>query len=219
MQKLARNIETNQLGMHQNLSKVVSKYLNSHSQKPISEHTQLAFTAAVDWLGAWQGDLIIDACCGVGESTSLIAKAHPNAKVIGIDKSAARINKHHSYTTDCDNYLLIRADLNDFWRLAVLDKWQLTKHYILYPNPYPKSSQLQNRWYASSAFPDILRLGGLLEVRSNWQLYIEEFFQALKIAKQNAHTQSYTAEIAMTPFERKYWLSGQSSWQLLAALK
>lgn len=218
MQKLARSIDTNQLGLHQNLQKVVEKYLNTQTQKPLSAHSKAAFMASQEWLNGWQGELIFDSCCGVGESTSLIAQAHPNAKVIGIDKSAVRIDKHHSYAIDTDNYLLVRADLNDFWRLAVLEKWILTKHFILYPNPYPKSAQLQNRWYASSAFPNILKLGGLLEVRSNWPLYIEEFAAALKIAKLYAQIQPYTSDKAMTPFERKYWHSGQSSWQLIANL-
>ncbi|MDP5030097.1 MAG: SAM-dependent methyltransferase [Paraglaciecola sp.] len=218
MQKLARSIDTNQAGVHQNLQKVVEKYLNSHSLKPLSAHTQAAFMTTKEWLGPWQGELIFDSCCGVGESTSLIASAHPHAKIIGIDKSAARIDKHHSYAGDSSNYLLVRADLHDFWRLAVLEGWQLSKHFILYPNPYPKSSQLQNRWYASSAFPDILKLAGQLEVRSNWQLYIEEFKLALKVAGIKASTQAYKADTPMTPFERKYWHSGQSSWQLLANL-
>ena len=123
MQKLARSIDTNQLGLHQNLQKVVEKYLNTQTQKPMSAHSEAAFMASKDWLNGWQGELIFDSCCGVGESTSLIAQAHPNAKVIGIDKSAVRIDKHHSYAIDTDNYLLDRADLNDFWRLAVLEKW------------------------------------------------------------------------------------------------
>lgn len=218
MQKPARSIDTNQHSLHQNLHKVVIKYLKGQSQKPISSYSQAAFAATQEWLGAWQGDLIFDSCCGVGESTSVIAKAHPNARVIGLDKSAVRINKHHAYAVDRDNYLLVRADLNDFWRLALAQKWQLTKHFILYPNPYPKAAQLQNRWYASAALPDILKLGGLLEVRSNWPLYIEEFAEALKIAHLNPQIQTFKAEQAITPFERKYWQSGQSSWQLLAQI-
>jgi tRNA (guanine-N7-)-methyltransferase len=219
MYKPPRNIETNQLGINPNLDKVVRKYLKSESKKPFSPHTLAATTTIKEWLGDWQGDLIFDSCCGVGESTALIAQAHPEAKVIGIDKSAARIDKHSSYAANSTNYLIVRADLNDLWRLAVLEGWQLQKHFLLYPNPYPKSSQLQNRWYASSALPDILKLGGLLEVRSNWQLYIDEFALALQLAQIQAEVRQYNAVEPMTPFERKYWGSGQSSWQLIAKLK
>ena len=218
MQQQARSITTNQTGIHQNLHKVVSRHLEHATQKPFSEHTQQAFQAAMTWLGDWQGDLILDSCCGVGESTVNIAKAHPNARVLGIDKSALRTNKHQAYASDSQNYLVLRADLNDFLRLLILEGKQLSKHYLLYPNPYPKSAHLQRRWYATSALKDIIKLGGRLEVRSNWQLYIQEFAAALEIAKIDGRVNEYESEQAITPFERKYWQSGQSSWQLLANL-
>ncbi len=218
MQQPARSISTNQTGIHQNLQKVVTRQLLSVSQRPLSSHTQQAFEEAINWLGKWQGELILDSCCGVGESTVNIAQAHPNARVIGIDKSALRTDKHTSYASALQNYLVLRADLNDFLSLLVANDKKLTKHYLLYPNPYPKSAHLQRRWYATSALKDILKLGGILEVRSNWQLYIQEFSAALDIAHVKNQIALFESDKAMTPFERKYWQSGQSSWQLTAHL-
>jgi len=218
MQQQARAISTNQLGIHKNLHKIVTRQLASVSQKPLSVHTQLTFQEVSNWLEGWQGDLILDSCCGVGESTVNIAKAHPNARVIGIDKSASRTAKHQAYASSLPNYLVLRADLNDFLRLLVVNDIKLTKHYLLYPNPYPKTAHLQRRWYATSALKDILKLGGILEVRSNWQLYIEEFSAALEIANVSNKIGVYENDQAMTPFERKYWQSGQNNWQLLANL-
>ncbi|WP_339719234.1 SAM-dependent methyltransferase [uncultured Paraglaciecola sp.] len=218
MQQKSRSISTNQVGVHQNLHKVVSRQLASVSQKPLSEHTQQAFQQAINWLGDWQGELILDSCCGVGESTVNIAQAHPNARVIGIDKSALRTDKHQAYANTLENYLVLRADLKDFLRLLVIHQKKLSKHYLLYPNPYPKSAHLQRRWYACSALKDILSLGGTLEVRSNWQLYIQEFSAALCIANISNQFSEFASDKAITPFERKYWQSGQSSWQLLADL-
>lgn len=218
MQQQSRTISTNQTGIHQNLHKVVTRQLANTSQKPLSAHTQQAFQDATSWLGDWQGDLILDSCCGVGESTVNIAQAHPNARVIGIDKSALRTDKHQAYASTLQNYLVLRADLSDFLRLLVLSDKKLTKHYLLYPNPYPKSAHLQRRWYASSALRDMLKLGGILEVRSNWQLYIQEFSATLAIANVSNQIGVFESDKAITPFERKYWQSGQSSWQLLAKL-
>jgi tRNA G46 methylase TrmB len=218
VQQQARSITTNQIGIHQNLHKVVSRQLANVSQKPLSAHTQQAFQDVMSWLGDWNGDLILDSCCGVGESTVNIARQHPNARVIGIDKSALRTEKHLAYASTLENYVVLRADLNDFLKLLVLNDKKLTKHYLLYPNPYPKSAHLQRRWYATSALKDILSLGGVLEVRSNWQLYIQEFSAALDIANVSNQVSVFTSDRAITPFERKYWQSGQSSWQLLANL-
>lgn len=214
----SRTVESDQLGVHQNLGKMVTRHLNTPSQKPYNAHTLAAFTQAEEWLDGWQGPLILDSCCGVGESTALIAKQHSEARVLGIDKSALRTNKHQHYATSADNYLILRADLNDFWRLALRSAWTLKKHYLLYPNPYPKTSQLQRRWHASAAFPSIVALGGQLEVRSNWQIYVQEFAEALKLRTFDCDVEEYRAQVAMTPFERKYWQSGQSSWRLLVDL-
>ncbi len=218
MQHTSRFISTNQLGIHPNLTKVVRKQLQHTSQKPISAHTQLAFDQVMAWLGDWSGELILDSCCGVGESTANIALANANAKVIGVDKSALRTNKHQAYAVEKDNYLVVRADLNDFLVLLIKANKTLSKHFLFYPNPYPKSAHLQKRWYVTSALPIIIKLGGQLEVRSNWQLYIQEFSQALKIADIQSTVTSYQQLPAITPFERKYWQSGQQSWQLLADL-
>ncbi|WP_289028312.1 SAM-dependent methyltransferase [uncultured Paraglaciecola sp.] len=218
MKNSARSITTNQVGIHQNLEKVVQRHLNSSSQKPLSNHTKDAFIEVLEWLGDWQGPLILDSCCGVGESTANIALAHPETKVIGVDKSALRTQKHHVYSAKTDNYLVVRADLQDFLRLLVLEEKQLYKHYLLYPNPYPKSAHLQRRWYASSTFTDIIKLGGIFEVRSNWKLYIEEFAQALLIANIQSNVTQVEKITPMTPFERKYWESGQDSWKLISTL-
>ena len=218
---ISRGITTNQVGPHDNLETVVSRHLRFASQKPFSQHTLDAFAEAQAWLGDWQGPVILDSCCGVGESTQWIAHNNPQAKVIGVDKSALRVGKHSHYqqpTDNNDNYILIQGDLNDFWRLAHQAQWQLSQHYLLYPNPYPKSAHFQRRWHGSSAFADILRLKGELIVRSNWRIYIEEFCLALAVAGITSEVLEYTAEEPMTPFERKYWLSGQSSWQVRATL-
>lgn len=218
MQQQARSISTNQVGIHKNLSKVVLRHLKHPSQKPFSVHTEEAFELIIAWLNHWQGPLILDSCCGVGESTANIALAHPNARVIGVDKSVLRTEKHKTYSANTTNYFIVRADLNDLLRLFVLNNIKLDKHYLLYPNPYPKSAHLQRRWYATPALSDILKIGGTLEVRSNWQLYIQEFSAALSIAKIDNEVCLYESDKAMTPFERKYWESGQNSWQLSANL-
>ena len=214
----SRHITTNQTGPHKKVPELVHRHLKSNSHKPFNQHTLDAFELVQEWLVRQDPEqvrpIIFDSCCGVGESTVYIAKQHPDALIIGIDKSALRVGKHQNYAFQTGNYLMVRADVNDFWRLANQHKWQLFKHYLLYPNPYPKSAQVQKRWHASAAFKDILELGGILEVRSNWQIYVEEFALALQVAGFTAQASLYQANQAITPFERKYWASGQQSWQV-----
>ena len=222
MQSSPREITTNQLGIHEDLADIVNKYRHSEFKKPIAEHTQQTFETVIEWLGNWQGDVIIDACCGAGESSIVLAQQHPNAKVIGIDKSAVRLNKYTYYKrqkdhNSSDNVRVFQADLSDFWRLIAehlkTAKWTISKQCVFYPNPYPKKAQVQKRWHASPAFIALLRCSSNIEVRSNWLTYLEEFQQALNI--HGVQSQIYPISGApMTPFERKYTESGQPCWQL-----
>lgn len=212
-------VTSNQQGPHEKLPELVRRHLANPSRKPFSQHTLLAFAQAQDWLNGWQGPLILDSCCGVGESTAHLAALYPQARIIGVDKSALRTAKHDAhYAGNADNYLVLRADLNDFWRLAHQAGWKLDRHFLLYPNPWPKSVHIQRRWHGSAAFADLLKLGGQLTLRSNWQLYVDEFALALSVAGIRARVSPYAHTQAMTPFERKYWASGQRSWQLEAQL-
>ncbi|RZM81251.1 tRNA (guanine(46)-N(7))-methyltransferase TrmB [Pseudoalteromonas rubra] len=216
----SRSITSNQAGLHEKLDEVVQKHLNTPFKKPIAAHTQQAFEQVNEKVQAFDGPIILDSCCGVGESTANLAKLHPDALVIGIDKSEHRLEKHdiEYKQTESGQYILVQADLNDFWRLACEANWQPTHHYLLYPNPWPKAKHLQRRWHGAAVFPYIVELGGRLELRSNWSTYVEEFARSLELAGKKAQISAYESDTAMTPFERKYWASGQQSTRLIAQL-
>jgi len=218
----SRIITSNQVGLNEKLDEVVLKHLQHDFKKPYQTHTLEAFKEVEKWVEQQAKPIIFDSCCGVGESTYHIAKAHPEAIVLGMDKSADRLSKHPSdgeeSIEELDNYRLLQVNLNDFWRLAVEANWTLSHHYLLYPNPWPKSKHLQRRWHGSAVFPAIIKLGGKLELRSNWFTYVEEFQRALQLANIDSNIEIYTAEQAITPFERKYWASGQQSLRLTCDL-
>ena len=90
----SKAIVSNQTGIHEKLEEVVKKHLNHPSKKPYQAHTVEAFEEIDKVVKAFSGEVILDSCCGVGQSTRLIAKRHPNALVIGVDKSAHRINRN-----------------------------------------------------------------------------------------------------------------------------
>ena len=197
------------------------RHLRSPFKKPIQDHNREAFEQAAELVAQWQGPVILDSCCGVGESTAWLAQEHPDALVIGVDKSAHRLQRHANYQTSAQGqrYLVVRADLQDFWRLAVEQHWQLEKHYILYPNPWPKAAHLSRRWHGSPVWPYVLGLGGELVMRSNWVTYLTEVASSLALVNCAANLQPLLAKHdPITPFERKYQRSGQQLWQLTANL-
>ncbi|HBY84987.1 MAG TPA: SAM-dependent methyltransferase [Colwellia sp.] len=224
----SKAIISNQEGIHEKLDEVVKRHLTHASKKPYQAHTQEAFakmdTLVNTFLAANpDGEIILDACCGVGQSTRILAKQNPQALVIGVDKSDHRINRNvEGFDIDdgfsAENYHLVRADLNDFYRLVKTANWPVSKHYILYPNPWPKSKHLQRRWHGSAVFPQMTSIGQQLILRSNWRIYLAEFQQAAKLVDLQGKIDSLPrvdSSLALTPFEAKYQASGQVCWQLL----
>ncbi len=213
MQASSRAIVSSQQGPHQDLMRRVQRARDSEWQRPPAEHTRLAFVEAARWLEAQCRPLILDAGCGVGLSTRRLAERHPDHAVIGVDRSELRLSRDHGALPD--NARLVRADLVDFWRLALAAGWRPARHYLLYPNPYPKSTQLKKRWHGHPVFPSLLALGGVLELRSNWAIYVEEFALGVEaLLGVEGEIAPFTPGVTfMTPFERKYCESGQTLWR------
>jgi len=94
------------------------------------------------------------------------------------------------------------------------------RHYLLYPNPWPKIGQLARRWHGHPVFPTIVALGGELECRSNWRIYIEEFALALtQLSGQPLQCEAYAPASPITPFEKKYLASGHELWRCRADIQ
>ncbi len=153
-----------QAGVHERLHAVVRKHLEQPFRKPITDYNRQAFENS---LAGWDGSapLILDAGCGVGHSSIQIARAHPEHWVIGVDQSQDRLERKKPYPEALmpRNLVFVRADLVDYWRLLEEAGLRLARHYILYPNPWPKIGHLTRRWHAHPVFPYIPRLGGALE--------------------------------------------------------
>ncbi|NNC54278.1 MAG: SAM-dependent methyltransferase [Pseudomonadales bacterium] len=215
-ESVSRNVQSSQAGVHENLTQLVKKHLRTRSSRPYATHNLQAFEALMQ--AADGRELILDSGCGTGSRTATLAKRHPRALVAGIDKSAKRLAgpAQAIKTTGNGNAIFLRADLFDFFRIAASQGTRLHKHYILYPNPWPKPGHLQRRWHGSAVFRDIVELGGEIELRSNWRVYVEEFSVALDIAGINCTVEQLKPDDAdtLTPFEKKYHRSGHDLWVL-----
>ena len=221
MHSNSREIFSAQTGVHAQLAKLVARHASNAYRKPIADYNQRAFHASMDcWHARGGASLILDAGCGVGLSTYCLAQQFPAHFVIGIDQSEDRLARGAGWSQPVPpNMLLVRADLVDYWRLLDKARVRLDRHYILYPNPWPKVGQLARRWHAHAVFPTIVALGGVFECRSNWPIYIDECAAALtQLTGTAVASQRYTTEAPTTPFERKYLASGHSLWRCLSTL-
>lgn len=211
----SRPITSAQAGPHADLPALLERHLAHPFRKPILDYNRVACDEALAAWRAWNPDapLILDAGCGVGWSTLRIAQDFPDHFVIGVDQSLDRLARGKPQVMP-ENARLIRADLVDFWRLLVAAKIRLARHYNLYPNPWPKIGHLARRWHGHAVFPFWQQLGGVLECRSNWAIYIEEMAWALsRLSGQSVCSEPYLTDDPMTPFERKYLASGHALWR------
>ena len=211
----SRFISSAQTGPHRDLEAVVRRHMAHPFRKPVADYNREALAAALAARAAWntQAPLILDAGCGVGWSTLNLAQAFPDHFVIGVDQSLDRISRGKPMEMPA-NAVLIRADLVDFWRLLAGEGIRLARHYNLYPNPWPKIGHLARRWQGHAVFPVWKDLGGELECRSNWRIYIEEMAQALSLLSgQTVLAEAWQTAEPITPFEKKYLASGHELWR------
>ena len=216
MQANSRPVTSPQQGIHELLSKTVARHAASEFRKPVMPYNRTAFAAAMAaWRAAGCAPLILDAGCGVGLSTLNLATQYPQHFVIGVDQSADRISRQTEWPGPLPaNCIRLRADLIDFWRLMHSEGVRPERHYVLYPNPWPKKPQLGRRWHGHPVFPTLLALGGYFECRSNWQIYIEECASALRqLGAGEVRCEAFETQAPITPFEQKYLASGHALWR------
>jgi len=212
----SRQIVSNQHHhLNPKLPALVRRHLDNVHRKPVAAHNRAAFRRLLEELAARPRPLVLDSFCGTGHSTAKLAQRHPQHLVVGIDKSAQRLARHPG--EPAGNYLLLQAECEDLWQLLVQAGLHADFHYLLYPNPWPKARHLQRRIHAHASFPWLLQLGatavpGLLELRSNWQVYVEEFGVAMHLAGSPGCIARVMPGPELTLFERKYRDSGHTLW-------
>lgn len=216
----SRPVQSDQRAPDERLDERVQRHLATPYARPIAQHTR----DAVHWLREQLGDdrpLILDSGCGTGESSRYLAGQWPGHWVVGVDRSAHRLARSGWQAPGlvADNLVLLRANLVDLWRLLLEARMLPQRHYLLYPNPYPKPAHLGRRWHGHPVFPTLIALGGRLEMRTNWDIYALEFARAMELAAPAAVTlRQHQPDPPLTAFERKYLSSRHQLFQVVADL-
>jgi tRNA G46 methylase TrmB len=146
-----------------------------------------------------------------------LAQRHADALVIGVDKSAHRLQtgaRALGVAGSPRNALLLRCDVVDFWLLAAAAGWRFAAQYLLYPNPWPKPEHVQRRWPGHPVLPALLACGGTLELRTNWKIYADEWCLALDLANIAWHMDCLNEPEPLSPFESKYHASAHTLWRV-----
>ena len=209
------------------VQQLVERHVAQHAtyleRRPIAKHTAAAFEKASEFARSRNAPLIIDAGCGTGRSTLKLAARYPDRTIIGVDRSEARLSRSQKVPA---NALLLRAELGDFWRL-LNDSNDLTveETYLLYPNPYPKTKMLKQRFQGHASLPSLLQAcGRRLTIRASWRTYLEEFRLACRRAGElgirpdlipGEPYELSSLNDPLTLFERKYAAAGVPVYELI----
>ncbi|MBT4522571.1 MAG: SAM-dependent methyltransferase [Halieaceae bacterium] len=213
MQANSRPVTSSQTHTHNRLPSLLRRHLACEYRKPVASHSRAAFKTLSSTLADNQRPLMLDSFCGSGHSTIALANKNPNYLVVGVDKSAHRLGKQPARKTD--NCLLLQAECEDIWQLLRAEGLTVVHHYLLYPNPWPKPKHLQRRIHGSGAFRWLLDLGGRVELRSNWKIYVEEFGLAMQLAGHPGIVFQTQPSAPLTLFESKYLSSGHAIWSFI----
>ncbi|HCU88426.1 MAG TPA: SAM-dependent methyltransferase [Gammaproteobacteria bacterium] len=218
MKKRSSSLSSNQYSSHRDLDDVVRRHQNFLYQRPFATYSHRQFDRINTLVNAYGGPVILDSGCGNGEAAYTLADEYPDHLVIGIDKSEAKISAAPARDAP-SNLHLVRGNCVDIWRLAANANWPIRHHFLLYPNPWPKAKHLKRRWHGHPVFSSLLALGGHLELRSNWKIYVVEFSIALEIAAaHHSQVEQFSPRAPLTPFERKYAASGHPLYRLRVQL-
>jgi tRNA G46 methylase TrmB len=216
VQGASKQVSSSQTGVHPRLPALLARHRRSAWRKPPQAVDGPALARLDAALADSQRPLILDSFCGTGMSSAILAQRYPQALVVGVDQSAHRLRRAPPQPRNC---LLLQAHCEAVWRHLAERGISLHSHYLLYPNPWPKAAQLGRRVHGHPAFPLLLKLGGRLELRSNWQVYPEEFGLALHLLGVSSLIATLPAQNEpLTLFERKYRDSGHDLWVLKARL-
>lgn len=214
-------VSSSQTGIHPRLETYVRRHLKTVWSQPFHQPSVESY-CLLENEGVFSAgrSFILDSGCGTGTSTQVLAGLFPQHIVIGVDRSSVRLARGgaRSNLFRSGNCILLRAELTTLWRLLLKDGRSPEKHFLFYPNPWPKPGHLLRRWHAHPVFPQLLALGGDLEMRCNWEIYALEFAQAIKIATGiSPDVKTIKPEAGISLFEQKYLARGQSLYSVSAS--
>ena len=198
--------------LHPHLDDMAKKHMDHEYQRPFHAVSVDAFKRFYAYALKLDRPIILDAGCGTGVSTVHLARLYPDHLVVGVDRSLSRLSKSSfSFEAGEDDLhkrvYFLRADLVDVYQMLLIDPLPIEKHYLFYPNPYPKAKHMKRRWHGHPIFPQLLQIAPYHELRSNWLLYLKECAYVVAIIEPKTACSLDVLskhKAAISRFEHKY---------------
>jgi len=165
----------------------------------------------------------IEIGCGVGFHPIRYSLENPERILIAIERTKLKFAK---FKTRYDNHhkpknlFPIHADATH-WIFRHVPDFRVDRFFILYPNPYPKERQKNQRFAFSSFLPELikkLKVDGTLHLATNLYYYAEEMKTELTETWGLKLIKSSVIDPDTKPrshFEKKYLLRGDKCFDLI----
>lgn len=171
----------------------------------------------------WQKKIVVEVGCGTGVWSLQRAQQQPNDFHIAIERTHTKFQKlasqalHHNLP----NLLPVQADA--IYLLAkCFPNESVDLMTFFYPNPYPKKSQANKRFFTCPSLWVILeklKIGGELVVVSNIAEFVAEskaFLDEFSGLQVQDVQEISCLEKSRTAFEKKYGERGEKAYELWA---
>lgn len=171
---------------------------------------------------------VLDIGSGTGDFAIGYAKKHPEISILAVEKTKAKFKKFSdklkSEKDALPNLYPCHANVINLVTHYVQPQ-SLSACFIHYPNPYPKDSQSNKRFYRMPFFgylkSRLIRNGeihfstNLLGTMNEAKYYLSEVWglSLIQMCAVESHEEPLTA------FERKYLARGETCWRLRFQLK
>lgn len=164
----------------------------------------------------------IEIGCGVGLHPIDYAKTHPEEHLVAIEHTRLKYEKFHRRFQNHQLFNLLPLHENAIsWITHKVPNECINQIFLLYPNPNPKSSDWNKRWFCMPFFSELVRVlkpGGLITLATNEKFYFDEAISMnehmWKLDLKESQT-FYQSDKPRTHFEKKYLMLGQPCYNLV----
>lgn len=169
------------------------------------------------------GEIDLEIGAGQGLHAIQYCRTQPQRRLVAIERTHARfagLEQRLRNHPEIKNLSAVHADAVSILTHYVKNE-SVARLFLLYPNPYPKAKQANQRWHNMPFMSEILsklKFGGELTLATNSEPYALEAREKMTTTWNMQLIEETTLTSSQTPrthFEKKYLERGECCWNFV----